>query len=378
MTPRSILHLVANRWWTGSAEPALDLAVSLRARGHHVEFACIPGDVLDARVRAAGFTPPAGLALVRTARPWVVARDVRRLRRLVHDRGYDVVHTHQTHDHWLAAWAIRGLRTRLVRTVHHRRAAHSGPLARWLFRRTAAVMAPSEAIVERLGRTGVAPDRLSVVRGAVDAARFERGATGAAFRAELGLGPAPVVGCVARLVPGRGQDVLLRAAGCLRSTFPELRVVLVGRGEGRPDLEGLVRSLGLSEVVRFAGYRGDDLPEALAALDVFALLGAGSEESCRAVLEAMAAARPVVAAPVGALAETVVDGETGWLARPEPAVVAERLGRLLADPVLARRMGESGRSRVRACFSQAARAEATEAAYARALGEDVGLPPGRP
>jgi glycosyltransferase involved in cell wall biosynthesis len=379
MTPRSILHLVANRWWTGSAAPALDLAVSLRDRGHHVEFACIPGDVLDARVRAAGFTPPAGLALVRTARPWVVARDVGRLRELVRGRGFDLIHAHQTHDHWLAALAVRGLPTRLVRTVHHRRAAHPGPAARWLFGRTAAVTAPSEAILERLRRGGVPPDRLSLVRGAVDAARFERGATGDAFRVELGLGPAPVVGCVARLVPGRGHDVLLRAAGRLRAAFPELRVVLVGRGEGRPGLEGLVRSLGLAEVVRFAGYRGDDLPEALAALDVFVLLGAGSEESCRAVLEAMAAAKPVVAARVGAVAETVVDGQTGWLARPEPAAVAECLGRLLADPAAARRMGESGRARVRACFSQEGRAEATEAAYARALGERGRLPlPGRP
>src|SRR5207249_7866920 len=91
-----------------------------------------------------------------------------------------------------------------------------------------------------------------------------------------------------------------------------------------------------------AGYR-DDLAEVLAALDCFVLLGTGSEESCRAVLEAMAAGRPVVAARVGALAETVVDGETGWLVAPEPAVVAERLAAVLADPDAARRLGEAGR-----------------------------------
>jgi phosphatidylinositol alpha-1,6-mannosyltransferase len=376
MTPRRILHVVANRWWTGSAEPALDLARSLRARGHDVAFACIAGDALEARARAAGLPPLAGVALERTSRPWVLARDVAALRRVVRARGFDVVHAHLTHDHWLAALAVRSTAACLVRTVHHRRAVHRGPAGRWLLARTRLVIAASQAIADALRRAGVHPDRLAVVPGAVDAARFTPDADGGAARRALGLGTAPVVGCVARLVPGRGHDTLLHATARLRARVPGVRLLLVGRGEGRPAIERLVQDLGLGDAVVFAGYRGDDLPEVLAAMDCFALLGGGAEETGRAVLEAMAAARPVVATRFGAMPETVVDGETGWLVDGPvgvaPERVAERLVGLLADPERARAMGAAGRRRVLAAFDPAQRAARVEALYERALGGPAG------
>jgi glycosyltransferase involved in cell wall biosynthesis len=90
----------------------------------------------------------------------------------------------------------------------------------------------------------------------------------------------------------------------------------------------------------------------LAAADCFALMAAGSDESCRAALEAMAAARPVVARRVGALPETVVDGETGLLVGGErPEDVAAALATMLADPSRARAMGEAGRHRAETEFS---------------------------
>jgi glycosyltransferase involved in cell wall biosynthesis len=293
---------------------------------------------------------------------------VARLRRLVRTEGIEVVHAHQTHDHWLAALALGSGPTRLVRTVHHRRAVHEGPASRWLLRRTHAFLAASRGIADGLREIGVPESRLSLSPGSVDAARFWHD-TGAGARAALGVGSAPVIGCVARLVPGRGHDVLLHAARSLRDRVAGLRVLLVGRGEGRPALERLVAELGLGSMVVFAGYRDSDLPDVLAAMDCFVLLGAGSEESCRAVLEAMAAARPVVAAKVGALDDTVVDGETGWLVEADPALVARRVEAILTDPDLAQRMGEAGRERVTQRFTPEVRATVAEATYTRALAE---------
>ena len=367
LRPRRILHVVANRWWTGSADPALDLALVQRARQHAVRFACIPGDALAAKAKAVGLAPVAGLSLERTARPWVLASDVRGLRRVVREAEIEVVHAHQSHDHWLAALATRGLPIALVRTVHHRRALRRDPLTRWLFRRTDAVIAVSSGIVAAARQAGIAPETIVLVPGAVDVRRFRPSGDDRPIRAELGLGARPVVGCVARLVPGRGHDVLLRAAALLQGRLPDLRVVLVGRGEGRPAVEALVRTLGIGERVVFAGYRGDDLPDVLVALDCLVLLGAGSEESCRAVLEAMAAGRPVVAARVGAIPDTVADGETGWLVERNPTSVAERLEAILTDRRRARAMGMAGRRRVEQLFTPERRAAAVEAVYARVL-----------
>src|SRR4029453_16060224 len=150
-----LVRVVSNRWWTGSADPALDLARTLKERGHSVWFACIRGDVLEAHVRAAGVDLVDQLSLERTAWPGGLLAEVRGVQRVLRDLAIDVVHAHQTHDHWLAALARRGTGARLVRTVHHRRAVHMGPAARWLRGRTDALIAVSEGIAERLRVGGV-------------------------------------------------------------------------------------------------------------------------------------------------------------------------------------------------------------------------------
>jgi len=133
-------------------------------------------------------------------------------------------------------------------------------------------------------------------------------------------------------------------------------------------LESLVTELGLAREVRFTGYRDADLPGVLQALDAFALMGAGSDESCRAALEAMAAGRPVVARRVGALPETVLHGVTGLLVDDDrPESVAAALGALIADPERAVAMGRAGRERARALYGSDAHAARVEAVYESAL-----------
>ena len=114
-----------------------------------------------------------------------------------------------------------------------------------------------------------------------------------------------------------------------------------------------MRKLALTDVVVFTGYREEDLPEVLAALDVSVLLAPGSEGSCRAALEAMAMAKPVVAGRVGALADIVLHGETGLLIDPSaPTDLAQAICMLLRSPEQARHMGVRGRDRMEACFSR--------------------------
>jgi glycosyltransferase involved in cell wall biosynthesis len=359
--PLTILHLVANRWWTGSAEPVIRLLTGLRGRGHRVLLGLIAGDRFEQKAREAGLEPLPGLSLEVRGNPVHTLADLHRVRQAVRAEGVDVVHVHHSHDHWLG-WLGRG-RAGLVRTFHNARAVRLSWPSPWLYRRTDALIAVSHEIEERGRRAGIPPERLVRVDGVVDLGRFEEG-DGAAIRKEFDLGDAPVVGCVARLAPRRGHELLIRGFQQLLPEYPQARLLLVGKGEARARLEAFVAELGLAREVLFAGYRDADLPGVLQALDAFALMGAGSDESCRAALEAMAAGRPVVGRRVGALPETVVHGVTGLLVDDDrPESVAAALRALVAEPERAAAMGRAGRERARALFGPDAHAAQVERIY---------------
>jgi len=369
--PLTVLHLSANRWWTGSADPTIQLARALEARGHHVMLGVTPGDRFELKAREAGLVLVDGLRLRARLAPLELAADVARLRAVVQARGVDVIHTHHSHDHWLALLAARlvtGWRPPVVRTFHNLRAVKSGLVARTLYRRTAAAFAVSRQIEARCRLAGVAGGRVHWTPGVADLPRFGVAGDAVAIREEFKLGEAPVVVSVARLAPNRGHELLLAGFRELLADTPTARLLLVGKGETRERLEALVVELGLAQHVVFTGYRDRDLPSVLAAADCFALMAAGSDDSCRAALEAMAAGRPVVARRVGALPETVAHGETGLLLEDDtPAGVAAALRAILTDPARGRAMGTAGRRRAETEFSAERSVQTVEDAYREIL-----------
>jgi L-malate glycosyltransferase len=364
--PLTVLHLVANRWWTGSAEPVTRLVLALRARGHRALLALAGGDRFEAKAREAGVEPLEGLHLDVKSGPLAIVGDARRLRSLVARERVDVVHTHHSHDHWLGWWGRGG--AALLRTFHNERAVRTGWPDTMLYRRSDGLIAVSRHIEQRLREAGVPGERLHRVDGVVDVARFAADPPGATkIREEFSVGGAPLVGCVSRLATNRGHETLVEGFRRILVTRPEARLLLVGKGERRDALVDLVARLGLQRQILFAGYRDADLPAVVASLDVFVLLGAGSDESCRAALEAMAAGRPVVAARVGALPDAVVHEETGLLVEVTPDNVAAAIERLLANPGQRRAMGEAGQSRAVDLFAPERHAAVMEALYLEAL-----------
>ena len=347
----TILHLAANRWWTGSADPTIQLISGLRARGHRALLAVIPGDRFEAKAREAGLELVDGLHLAPRLHVSKIVGDVRRLRRLVRDVSVDIVHTHHSHDHWLGWLAARREGVPVVRTFHNRRSVKTGTFARFLYARTAEAFAVSHQVEARCREVGFSPDRVHWLAGAADLPRFSQPADPTPIREEFKLGASPVIVSVARLAPNRGHELLLAGFRRLLADFPDARLLLVGKGETRARLEQAVVELGLAERVVFTGYRDRDLPAVLATADCFALMAAGSDESCRAALEAMAGGRPVVAGRHGALPETVVHGETGWLVEDDPESVAAALRTILADPPRAAAMGRAGRLRAETVYS---------------------------
>jgi glycosyltransferase involved in cell wall biosynthesis len=364
----TILQLAANRWWTGSADPVLTLVRGLRDRGHRVLLGLIRGDRFEAKARAAGVEPLRGLVLDPRGSPLAILRDLVALRRIIRAESVQIVHVHHSHDHWLAALAGGG--GRLVRTFHNAASVRRDVPSAWLYARTDAVIAVSGPVEARCRAAHAGWAQVYRGRGVADLARFGRGASGQGIRAEFKVGGAPLVGCVARLAQRRGHRLLIDGFRLLLRRLPEARLLLVGKGEARAALEAYVAERSLGDRVLFAGYRDQDLPDVLAALDCFALMAAGSDESCRAALEAMAAGLPVVGPRVGALPDTVVHGETGLLLDDDRATsVAAALAAVLGDRERARAMGRAGRRRAETEFSPARLTEETEAIYRSLVNE---------
>lgn len=185
--------------------------------------------------------------------------------------------------------------------------------------------------------------KVFVIPNGVDAARFSPRTSGKRVREELGIGPAaPVVGIVAALRPEKNHGLFLRAAARVRRQVDGAKFLIVGDGGEREALQRLTEQLGLVMDVRFLGNR-PDIPEVLAACDVFALTSK-MEANPVSILEAMACGKPVVAPNVGSIAESVMDGQTGFLTEAgNEAQVVDRLVELLRDRRLAEQMGAKGR-----------------------------------
>jgi len=193
--------------------------------------------------------------------------------------------------------------------------------------------------------------RVRVIRNGIDPRKYRRVSDPRAKRVELGIPQdAPVFGSVGRLHPQKGHIVLLEAMRKLAQEHPEARLLLIGDGPLRPELEERVARWGLGERVRFLGYR-HDVPELLEAIDLF-VLSSYWEGLPISLLEAMASGTPVAAPKIGGVTEVVDDGKTGYLF---PAGNHEELYRLMSKFIELRdgfmAAAEQAREKIASCFT---------------------------
>jgi glycosyltransferase involved in cell wall biosynthesis len=179
-----------------------------------------------------------------------------------------------------------------------------------------------------------------------------------------------VIGIVARLSPVKDHGTLLRAIASLRDRIPSLHCVLVGDGPERGAIEALATSLGIRDVVHLAGERTQ--PPNLHGLFDVSVLCSTTEAFPNSVLEAMAAARPVVATDVGGTPDAVHEGTTGLLVRPsDPSRLADAILRLYQEPALRAKLGNAACAAARAGYSAETVIRQVEALYTRLAGRAV-------
>lgn len=218
-------------------------------------------------------------------------------------------------------------------------------------RRSDAIVALGEAVRDDVVRhEHLDPARIRVIRNGVVIPPPMPPPERAAIRASWGFGPDDlVVGCVANLTARKGLDLLVRAVAAVRPQLPRLRLVLVGEGSHRAVIEALVAELSLADVVRLHGL-DLDARRLYGAFDIYA--HASETEGCpNAVIEASAAARPIVATSAGGTVEAVEDGVSGLLVPVgDEAAFAAALLRLAQDGDLRAALGAAARQRAATVF----------------------------
>lgn len=356
-----ILHVEAGRNLYGGALQVLYILEGLAARGVENVLACPPdSEIALAAGKAARVAP------VRMGGD-VDALLALRLRRLIAEVSPDLVHVHSRRG--ADPWAGLAARMAAVPCVVSRRV--DNPEARWVvatkYRLYAHVITISEAIRQVLIEEGLAPGKVTCVRSAVDPAPYLRDIDRAAMCREFDLpADALVVGMVAQFIPRKGHHVLLAALPQLRAQFPQLRVLLFGKGPLVASVQGEIGARGLQACVKLVGFR-DDLPRWLGGLDLL-VHPADMEGLGVSLLQAAAAGVPIIASRAGGLIEAVEEGVTGVLVPPgDPPALAAAMERLLSDQALRKQMGRAGRSRVLEKFSVDAMTEGNLAVYRAVL-----------
>ena len=377
MSRRSrVLHIITSLAVGGAQRHLLQLLPGLGApdsldliyfRDHHLREAVVP---LVGRVRHLPMAGLAGPALVPV------------LAGVIESGSYDLVHTHLLRADIYGATAARmgGVRW-VVSTKHNVERRLDSPWWAQVHRTTAQLADRTICISDAVRRwavrvAGVPPATARVIRYGIDPTPFQD-ADPQAARWALGLGPEDRVAlCPARLDPQKNHGVLLRAFAGVTRDVPNAKLLLAGGRQlgSQAYVDGLVRladDLGLEEHVRWLGVRRD-MAGLLAAADVVTL-ASDWEGFGLALLEAMAAGRPVVATRVGGVPEVVADGRTGRLVPPRDCTALQRaLDGLLRDPDRARAMGAAGAARARDEFGLERMQRETCAVYAELLGRAPG------
>lgn len=358
------------------AQRGLGLSVAVVAAAERMP--AVRGDF--ERMRAAGAAVEE-LPMQRAIRPFTDWRHMRALERALRRWRPDVVHTHSSKAGVLGRMASLqtgiGVRVHTPHTFAFLFGAMFSPRKRAMFRaieaelgkRTQRVVAVSESEAETIRRSGVVPaERVVTVPNGLDPAPYR--AAQPLDREALGFERGrPLLITVGLLNAAKGQDLAIEALGDPR--LAPVQLMLVGHGEDRPALERRIDELGLGQRVRLLGWR-DDVPALLRTADGL-LLPSRWEGMPYAVLEAMAAGLPVIAAAVDGARELVQPGVSGWLC-PVEDVEAMRaaLGEFAAlSPSARQRLGRAGEQRLGERYSLERMAQGLAEVYAQAAAQSV-------
>lgn len=342
-----IIHTEASLGWGGQEIRILEESRGMIARGHEVLLLCPREARIFTEAPRRGVPVqalPIGKKRLRGAmalRAWLKANPV------------DVINTHSSTDSWLAAIACKTLNDAppIVRTRHISAPITNNATTRWLYTRACRhIVTTGEPLRRQLiDDNGFPAGMITSVPTGIDTERFKP-ADKTAARLSLGLDPAATcIGIVATLRSWKGHLYLLEAFSRLKD--PGLKLLIVGEGPMRSNIDAKIAELGLSGRVLMPGQQ--DRPETwMQALDIFCLPSYANEGVPQAVLQAMLCGLPIISTPVGAITEALTHNETGIIVPPRDAnALQEALQHLLDNPERCAKLGQAARADAEQRFS---------------------------
>jgi len=378
-----VLHVITRLVLGGAQENTVASVLGLQAKpGLEVELVSGPTHGPEGSLEPAVAGIPGLLTvtphLTRPVSPWQDALAWRDLTRLLRARRPQLVHTHSSKAGILGRLAARRAGTPVVvHTVHgpsfgsfQGRLANAAFIAaeRVVARATTHFVSVADAMTHQYLAAGIGrPEQFTRIFSGFRLEPFLRATNLPAWRSRAGLQTDDfVIGKVARLTALKGHDDLFAAAPEILRRCPRARFLLVGDGDWRARLEVLSRAPGLAGRFVFTGLvPPEEVPQWIGVMDVLAHLSY-REGLPRALPQALAAARPVVAYDCDGAREVCLNDKTGFLIAPgDTAALAERMALLAQDAGLRERLGRRGRELVQECFSVERMVDDLEALYKR-------------
>ncbi len=346
-----ILQMVDIPWDSGLAHYALVLSQGLKKKGHQVMVSAVPGQKPWHKAHRLG---------LKTI-PLVKLKNLTALRRFVREHKIELINAHTGTTHSLAVAAALGQHIAVVRTRSDARTIKRRPGSHFLYKHTQRVIAAADYIRDSFIKELKLPPRQIVT--------VYQGVDMEGFSVEP-FPKYPILGIVARLDPVKGHRYLIEAMDLLKSTYPSLRLRIIGQEENITvhQLHAMAEELRVDSQVDFYGYQSN-VAKVMSECSIGIISSTGSEAVSRVALEWMASGRPVIATKVGCLPEIVQEKVTGNLVEPKNApALAAAIARLLHDQEKISTKGHAGFARVKNQFSMRGFIDKTLSVYQAALG----------
>lgn len=344
----SLFQIDAGKEWRGGQRQSFFLAKELKRKGLIFHYCVQPSSPLHRKALEANLP----VIPIKIGNELDIAA-VFRLASAMKRRKCRLVHFHDAHSITVgsAAASLAKVPLRIIsRRVDFQLKSNYLSRAKYM-KHIDAIIAVSEGVKNVLVDGGINPGIIRVVPDGIDFTPYKKAVSSDYLRREISCSPDNfLVGIVAHLADHKGHKYLIQATKLLKEVAPKIKVIIVGEGPLKMELNRQVKEIDVEDMVFFLGFR-KDVPQILASLDLF-VLSSHMEGMGSILMDAMACRLPVVATKVGGIPEVVIQGETGLLVPPRrPSALAKSILKLYNDRTLASRLGERGYEVVHQKFS---------------------------